>query len=310
MNEFKLIEKYLTPLTNKVGRGLKDDAAVFKSENNIDYVISTDTLVEKVHFFGKESPEIIAKKSLRTNISDLSAMGAEPLYYNLSLSVPKNKINTFIMPFAKGLKSDQETFNLKLIGGDLTSALDVITITITIFGKVPSGNAIPRSGAKNNDLLFVTGDLGLSNIGLRYFNSKDKKFNLAKDKYLIPEPRIVFSYKIRDYVNSMIDISDGLIQDAFHISKSSNLEIHLDISNIPTPLIKGLPKKEILNSALYGGDDYELLFSANKNNKEKIFKVAKKLNIKISEIGVLKKGIPGKIYYNKKEILPRGFQHF
>ncbi len=215
-----------------------------------------------------------------------------------------------MIPFTQGLKSDQELFNLKLIGGDLTAASDFITITITVFGKVPREKAVSRSGAKNNDLLFVTGVLGLSNIGLKYFKSKNKKFKIAKQKYLIPEPRILLASEIRNYVNSMIDISDGLVQDALHISKNSNLEIHINFSNIPIPIIGGLSEKEILNSALYGGDDYELLFTSNKKNKEKIFKIGKKLDIKISEIGLLKKGNPGKIYYNNKEVEARGFQHF
>ena len=108
----------------------------------------------------------------------------------------------------------------------------------------------------------------------------------------------------------MIDISDGLIQDAFHISKNSNLEIHFNFSNLPLPLISGVSKSEILNSALYGGDDYELLFSLNKNNLKKIMKIAKNLKLKITNIGFLKKGRAGKIFDKNKEVDTQGFKHF
>ena len=145
MNEFDYIKNYLRPLTNKVGRLFLDDAAVFSSQKNIDYVVSTDTLVEKVHFLGNESPKVLAKKALRVNLSDLAAMGAEPLYYNLSLSIPKKRAEAFIKPFSEGLSLDQKYFNIHLIGGDLTSSNSDITITITIIGKVPIGKAVPRN---------------------------------------------------------------------------------------------------------------------------------------------------------------------
>ena len=123
MNEFDYIEKYFKPLSNKIGRELKNDAATFNQRTGYDLIISTDTLVEGIHFFGNEDPADIAKKSLRVNLSDMAAMGAKPIFYNLALSLPKNKARIFIPKFAKGLEDDQKIFNLKLIGGDLTSSL-------------------------------------------------------------------------------------------------------------------------------------------------------------------------------------------
>ena len=120
MNEFDYIEKYFKPLTNEVARNLSDDAAVFKQRSKYDLVVSTDTLAEGIHFFGNENPKDIAKKSLRVNLSDMAAMGAKPIFYNLSVSIPKNKVKYFLPKFAKGLDEDQELFGLKLIGGDLT----------------------------------------------------------------------------------------------------------------------------------------------------------------------------------------------
>tara|TARA_A100001015_G_C15043974_1_gene742006 strand:- start:4820 stop:5752 length:933 start_codon:yes stop_codon:yes gene_type:complete len=310
MNEFDYIKKYFRPLTNKVGRLFQDDAAVFSSEKGVDYVLSTDTMVEKIHFLGIEKPELIAKKALRVNLSDLAAMGAEPLYYNLSLSIPKNKADTFIKPFSKGLKLDQEKFNIFLVGGDLTSSNRYITITITIIGKVPYSKAVPRNGALNNDYLYVTGVLGLSNIGLTQFNSKKKEFEIAKNKYLIPEPRVELACELRKYVNCMIDISDGLIQDASHLAKNSGLEININLDQIPTPKFRSLKDKDILESAMYGGDDYELLFSINPNKERFIKRLEKKFKVKISKIGKFKKGKIGRVFSSHNELKTNSYMHF
>ena len=288
MNEFDYIDKYFRPLTNKFALNLKNDAAIFNQKSCFDLIISTDTLVEGIHFFGNEDPADIAKKSLRVNLSDMAAMGAKPIFYNLSLSVPKKKANQFIPKFAKGLKDDQDIFGIKLIGGDLTSSLKHINITITIFGETSNGKSIPRDGAETGDYLYVSGILGLSKIGLDNFNSKFKEFQEAKIKYLIPQPRVDLGISLKNIANSMIDISDGLIQDATHLAKNSNLTIELNLCKIPLPKIKQLDKELILNSALYGGDDYELLFSCNTLKESLVNELSTKLNLKLTKIGVFK----------------------
>ena len=288
MNEFDFIEKYFRPLTNKYALNLKNDAAIFNANSSFDLIISTDTLAEGVHFFGDENPSDIAKKSLRVNLSDMAAMGAKPIFYNLSLSIPKKKANLFIPQFAKGLQDDQETFGVKLIGGDLTSSLKHINITITIFGKCINGKSIPRDGAKAGDSLYVSGILGLSKIGLDFFNSNINEFQEAKNKYLLPQPRIDLGISLKNIANSMIDISDGLVQDATHLAKNSKLTLELNLSKIPVPNLKRLNKEIILNSALYGGDDYELLFSCDSLNKKLVEELSTKINIKLTKIGVFK----------------------
>ena len=310
MNEFDFIRKYFKPLTNDVGRLLEDDAAVFSSNKNIEYVLSTDTLVEKIHFLGDENPKLIAKKALRVNLSDLAAMGAEPLYYNLSLSIPPKKVKEFIPSFSKGLKSDQKKYKIYLIGGDLTASHNHITITITIIGKVLKGKAVSRKGSLNGDYLYVTGILGLSKIGLEHLKSNSKDLNIAKKKYFLPEPRVEFAFKLSSYVNSMIDISDGLVQDASHLSKASGLEIHLDLNNLPLPNIKSLDKDYIIKSAMYGGDDYELLFAANPINEKKILQLSKEFNIKLSKIGYFKKGKKGTLLANLNQLNIKSYMHF
>ena len=311
MNEFDYIEKYFKPLTNKFALNLKNDGAIFSQKSSFDLIISTDTLAEGIHFFGNENPADIAKKSLRVNLSDMAAMGAKPIFYNLALSIPKNKASQFIPKFAKGLQDDQEKFDIKLIGGDLTSSLKHINITITIFGKTANGKSIPRDGAEIGDCLYVSGLLGLSKIGLDNYNSNLKKFQEAKSKYLLPQPRVDLGISLENIANSMIDISDGLIQDATHLAKSSNLTVELDLSKIPLPIIKQLDKDLILNSALYGGDDYELLFSCNSFNENLVKEISNNMNLKLTKIGFFKEFKKNYLEFkNNKSKLKSSYLHF
>ena len=286
MNEFEYIKKYFKPLVSEEARHLKDDAAILKPKLKNDIVISTDSLCEGIHFFGTENPSDIAKKCLRVNLSDMAAMGAKPIFYNLAISIPKNKANFFIPAFAAGLQEDQDRFNLKLIGGDLTSSLKHINITISIFGETPSGCGVSRDGAQPNNILYVTGNLGLSKIGLDNFSSNLEIFNEAKQKYLFPQPRVDLGLALRKIATSMIDISDGLVQDSSHLATNSNLSLELNVSKLPLPNCSALKADEILNAALYGGDDYELLFSCDFVHQSYLNKLSKETNVKITNIGV------------------------
>ena len=310
MDEFDLIRKYLVPISSIESQFLSNDGAVFKPKINLDYVVSTDTIVEKIHFKGNELPELIAKKALRTNLSDLAAMAADPEYYSLSISVPKGKARSFIENFAKGLKEDQKKYNIKLLGGDLTSSSNLISITINIIGTVPTGKSISRSTSMANDLLYVTGVLGLSNIGLLNLNKNDKQYSKAKLKYYLPQPRVKFASSIRNFVSSMIDVSDGFVQDCGHLAKLSNLEFAINLKNLPISNIKILSYKERMNSALIGGDDYELLFTSAPKYKEKIKKIAKTHDLRVTNIGYVKNGNNGQVTSNNKPINSDAYKHF
>jgi len=312
MNEFDYIKKYFRPLTGEISRNLKDDAAVFNQNKGRDLVISTDTLVEGIHFFGNEDPIVIAKKSLRVNLSDIASMGAKPIFYNLSLSIPKNKVKSFIPKFSKGLKEDQEKYNIELIGGDLTSSPFHITITITIFGETVTGTSVSRKGSQNGDLLFVSGILGLSNIGLINFKNKSSIFNIAKNRYLLPQPRVDLGLALKTVVNSMIDVSDGLVQDATHLAVNSGLSIELDLKTIPIPKIKNISYDELLDAALYGGDDYELLFSCDPKDECFIKNLSKKINLKLTKIGFFKEFSNKYLFFKNSSKMPsdKSYLHF
>ena len=310
MDEFDLIRKYLMPISSAESQFLSNDGAVFKPKNKIDYVVSTDTIVEKIHFKGNEPPYLIAKKALRTNLSDLAAMGADPEFYSLSISLPRIKAKRFIENFAKGLKEDQDEYNIKLLGGDLTASLGLITITISVIGSVPNGKSISRSKSVANDLLYVTGILGLSNIGLLNLDNNDNKYTMAKLKYYLPQPRLNFSTSVRDFVTSMIDISDGFIQDCKHLARLSNLEFAINFDNLPISNIDLLTYEERLNAALIGGDDYELLFTSPPTFKKEIYKIAKAQGLQVTNIGYVKSGKNGQVTSNNKPINIDAYKHF
>ena len=310
MDEFELIQKYLVPISSIESQLLSNDGAVFKPKINLDYVVSTDTIVEKIHFKGNESPDLIAKKALRSNLSDLAAMGADPEFYSLAISLPKANAKGFIKNFAKGLEEDQKEFNVKLLGGDLTTSSELITITINIIGTVPSGKSISRSNAMVNDLLYVTGELGLSNIGLLNLNKNDNKYSEAKLKYYLPQPRVKFSSSIRNFVSSMIDVSDGFIQDCRHLARLSNLEFVIDIQNLPISKIDLLSYEDRLNAALIGGDDYELLFTSSPDHEEKINKIAEIYGLQLTNIGYVKYGKNGQVTSNNRPINLKAYTHF
>ena len=172
------------------------------------------------------------------------------------------------------------------------------------------GKAVPRNGALVNDKLYVTGTLGLSDIGLKKIKVENNEFDIAKNKYLLPEPRVKLAIQLRKYVNSMIDISDGLMQDASHLAKTSGLELELDVEKIPVADFKSLKKQEIFQSAMYGGDDYELLFSISPRNERYLKKLEKEFDINISKIGKFKKGKIGKIFSKSDELITKSYLHF
>jgi thiamine-monophosphate kinase len=285
MDEFDFIKKYFRPLTGSIGRNLQDDAAVYRPKANKEIVITTDSLVEGIHFFGSENPKYIAQKVLRVNLSDIASMGAVPLFYNLAINIPKNSVNFFIPKFVKGLKADQDIFNIQLIGGDLTSSRKDIHITITMFGHLPLGKAVGRNTAKANDDLYVTGKLGLSKIGLENFFSKSILFDDAKKKYLLPNPRVNVGILLRNIVNSMIDVSDGLVQDSFHLALNSNLCLEIDLNSLPISFCYPISQNILFDYALYGGDDYELLFSCNPDKIELVKHLSLETNVEFTKIG-------------------------
>ncbi len=304
MQEFQIIDKYFKPLTinSKAANGLLDDVAKISLKKDEELIISKDLFIEDVHFLKKDGGFKIASKLLRANLSDIASSGAKPIYYMLGFSKNKNLDKKFIEEFSLGLKSVQDEFDLCLIGGDTVSS-EKLFFSITIFGIAKKGKILSRIQAKNGDLIFTSGFIGDAYLGLKTALSKKSLNKLNQDeKYLLerhffPTARISLGQNlIKNNLSSCaIDVSDGLLSDLRHICRSSKLDADLYLDQIPISdsakkILKNNDKINILD-LISGGDDYELIFSANSKNREKIFSLAKKLKINISEIGVFHKSL-------------------
>ena len=219
MNEFEIIAEIFAPLARDPGAfGLKDDAAVIAPRPGIDLIVTTDQIAEGSDFFAHDSAGSVAKKALRVNLSDLTAKGAKPAFYLLTIALPAGMTMEWLTAFAAGLQADQEKFGISLLGGDTGRSEGPLSITITAFGFVPEGQMIRRSGARPGDDVYVTGTIGDSGGGLAIF--KREKHSLGEQdrdylttRYRLPEPPVTLGEKLRGLASASVDVSDGLIAD-------------------------------------------------------------------------------------------------
>ena len=310
--EFALINKYFNLHKTKAYKGIGDDAALIKKDNNYLWAISTDMLNEKTHFLPNTNPFNLGWKALAVNISDIYAMGGIPKFALLAIALPKVKVG-WMEEFSNGLFSCAKKYRVELIGGDTTKG--PLSISICILGEVLKKNALLRSNAKKEDDIWVTGELGLAALGLAKLQKKiqlpqglSKKAIGALEKPMLQSSIIEIMAKLS---HSAIDISDGLIADLSHILEASKVGADISLKDIPvTPWLK---KNKLIDIGLSGGDDYQLLFTAPKKNRNKINLVSKMPSIKITRIGSIKKGKSlnisdhkGKLYSLKK----KGYDHF
>jgi len=310
MQEFDLIKRYFAPLSAGFAGALSlcDDAAVFAPPAGHELVITKDAISEGVHFIGSESADLIAGKALRVNLSDLAAMGATPICYFLALILPKNTPEEWVQKFAQGLRETQSEFGIHLAGGDTISTLGTLSISITAIGSVPAGSALRRNGAKIGDDIYVSGTLGDAALGLKLLQNTEYRVPSTEyliARYLTPEPRLSLGHNLRGVASACMDISDGLVQDLGHICTSSKVGAVIYTDKIPiSDAVKNV--SGAIESAINGGDDYELLFTAPPEkeilipeNCTKIGKIVAGENVKII-------GTNGEeIMLNKK-----GFLHF
>ena len=268
--EFDLIGRYFKPLAPSVAaRGLVDDAAVLEPADGYSTVVTVDTITEGVHFLPGTKPEDIARKTLRVNLSDIAAMGAKPLGYTLALALTEDINDAWLRAFTDGLRSDQETFDLTLLGGDTTSTPGPLSLSITMFGRVQIGDAVPRSGAQVGDAIMVTGTIGDSVLGLQLKNGQgpilEDRFSTALvERYQVPQPRLGVLAAMTGRVHAAADVSDGLIADVGHVADASGVRIQLEAAHVP--LSDAARAALTGNAALFetiltGGDDYELVFA-------------------------------------------------
>jgi thiamine-monophosphate kinase len=291
--EFELIAKLFAPLATAPGAlGLTDDAALATPPAECDLVVTADALVEGVHFFRSDPPDLIARKALRVNLSDLAAKGCKPSGYLLVLSIPEWIDGAWLEQFANGLRADQETFGVSLMGGDTTSTPGPLTIAITAFGHVPQGAMLRRSGARPGDLVFVSGTIGDAGGGLACLKGEGASLSVMEREYLvrrfqIPEPRLALGRTLLGVASAALDVSDGLLADLGHIAEVSSTRIEVDAARIPlsTALHALWPGNDGLAHAATAGDDYEIAFSAPSDQQEPVMQKAEAAGVLVTEIG-------------------------
>jgi thiamine-monophosphate kinase len=272
--EFALIERLAEkPTSRKIIKGIGDDAAVIKTGSRY-LVFTTDTLVEGDHFSLKYfTPEQIGKKSVEINVSDIGAMGAEPKFFLVSLVLPEYIDVKIIENIYKGMRQKGDKYKIEIIGGNITHGKQLI-IDIFMIGEVKKKNLKLRAAARPGDLIFVSGELGASTAGLKLFLKNKKGFNRIKKRHLEPEAKFGKVRPFLKYINAMIDVSDGLASEVTRICEQSNTGavIYPDLVPINPETIKAAEscKENALDYALYGGEDFELVYTTPRKNENKV----------------------------------------
>lgn len=328
VSEFDLIKTYfnkpgLIPTKEQSVRiplGIGDDCALIELPPGKLLAISMDTLVADVHFPAKADSALIAHRALAVNLSDLAAMGAEPLAFTLALSLPKAE-ESWLEGFSRGLEVLVNTYHCPLIGGDITKG--PLSITIQVHGLLNKGEVMTRSGAKPGDLVYVSGELGAAGLAVSLMNN-----GMLLDKpdtqelhtaYFQPVPRINLGQSCAAIASAAIDISDGLMADLGHIAKQSGVGIELNAKAIPIArAVKKFmstmgDKNQGLNLALTAGDEYELAITVPQEQQKALEQTAAALNIPLALIGYVVKGSRVKCLNNEGheiEVKTSGYQHF
>jgi len=315
MSEFNLIAKYFTRNTKHTDLSVGDDAALIRVAQGRQLAISADMLVAGTHFFHDAPAYSIGWKSLAVNVSDMAAMGALPKWATLAIALPEVN-ETWLAEFSKGFFACAQAFDIDLIGGDTTKG--PLTLSIQIMGEVPTGKAIQRNGAQIGDDVWVSGLIGSAALGLAHLQGKialtEPTLSYCINALNAPTPRVALGLALRGIANSCIDISDGLTADLSHILKASNLGAKLSLENINCDdyLRTHLNDSNIQQSILAGGDDYELLFTAPKLQRDCIHQLSSQLQLPLSLIGETTPQLDLIITHCQKilNITKKGFDHF
>lgn len=297
MRETTLIQKIRsfagrTPSNEQMVAGIGDDCAILRPSPGHDFVFTTDFTIEERHFTrASHTGSEVGSKSLARSLSDLAAMGAEPVFCTVSLAMPAGLSSDWFDDFYQGLTDTAREYNIMLAGGDLAQS-DKVVVDVMCCGRVPRGAALLRSGARPGDAIYVTGALGTSALGL------ERKEGDAWRRHKRPVPRIAIGLALRGAATSAMDLSDGLSLDLRRLCDESNVGAEI---RSPLPIAEGAT----LRQALHGGEDYELLFTAPAESivADHIAGVA------VSKIGIIT-AEPGKITYEGDTLEPLGFDHF
>jgi thiamine-monophosphate kinase len=307
--EFSLIARHFRPLAGPGALDLRDDAALLTPPPGRQLVLTTDAMVAGVHFLPDDPPDLVGRKLLRVNLSDLAAKGAVPLSYLMTVSAPKQTQDGWFAGFAAGLAHDQAQYGVTLLGGDTTSTPGPISLSLTLIGHVAPGTAVHRFGAKQGDEIWVTGTIGDGALGLAVaLNKLVDPTGYLLDRYRLPRPRVGLA--INGIASAAMDVSDGLVQDLGHLCRASLLAADLQVESVPLSDAARAAGPDWLTTCLTGGDDYELLLAVPPDQADALQTEAARINIQVTRIGHFHAG-PPKVSLGDALTLPTGgWSHF
>lgn len=295
-SEDRLIARHFRPLARHPGAlGLIDDAAVLEPPPGCDLVLKADAVIGGVHFFLDDPPDAIARKALRVNLSDLAAKGARPLGFLMSLALPAEIGDDWLAAFAHGLGTDAERYHCPLLGGDTDRTPGPLMVSIAALGAVPHGTMVRRSGARPGDRVFVSGTIGDAALGLRLRREPETRARLdAGDcahllaRYLLPEPRSALADALRRHASAAMDVSDGLAGDFAKLCRASGVSAEIEVECVPLSKAAGAMlavDAALVETALTGGDDYEILATIPADGAEAFRAAAAATAVPVGEIG-------------------------
>lgn len=301
--EFALIARHFRPLAGAGSLGLEDDAALLVPPPGRELVLTVDAMIGGVHFLPDDPPDLIGRKLLRVNLSDLAAKGATPIGYLMTVAAPRDTPDSWFAGFAAGLGQDQNTYDVVLLGGDTTATPGPVALSLTILGHVAPGAMVRRAGARPGDGIWVTGTIGDGALGLAVAQGRlaDPSGHLLS-RYRLPQPRVGLG--IAGIASAGMDISDGLVQDLGHLCRAGGLGAAIDAALLPlSPAARqaaadwppaGAPAgPDWLTTILTGGDDYELLLAVPPGQEAALAAAAGAACIAVTRIGRFRAGPPG-----------------
>ncbi len=313
--EFDLIRDHFTRPARRAVLGVGDDCALLAPKPGMHLAISSDMLVEGRHFLSTVPPARLGHKALAVNLSDLAACGAEPMAFTLALALPRAD-PAFVRPFAEGLLVLADAHEIELVGGDITAG--PLNICITVFGQVPAGQALLRSGARCGDDLWVSGRLGDARLALEVFRDtvalSGADFDTVRIAMEQPQPRVALGMALRGVASSAIDLSDGLLGDLRHVLTASGVGARVDVHALPrSAVLAALPLALQYTCLLAGGDDYELLFTAPAARREAVMAAGAMAGVTVTRCGSIETGTGARVV--DRHGLPvaaafRAFDHF
>jgi len=292
LSEFELISRYFKrPLHpgSRTALGIGDDCALLTPAPGCQLAISSDMLVEGRHFFAQADAYALGHKCLAVNLSDLAAMGAQPIAFTLALALPAAE-EAWLEPFSSGLLALAQKYGCELIGGDTTKG--PLTISITVFGEIPLTQALRRDAAKIGDDIWISGSLGDARLALAAYRHElhldAESLHTAAQRMHQPAPRVALGMALRGIAHAAIDVSDGLSGDLGHILQGSRVGACVDLDALPAgTILQQQPAALRHDFMLNGGDDYELCFTAPSHRREQVLSAAEQAGVEVTRVGII-----------------------